>query len=62
MDKYVIYREFNKLKFTTLANYSARIMNTAIIVDFSNFRDEEHVRQYLINNLKLLEEQIIIIR
>ena len=62
MDKYVIYKEFNKLKVTTKQNYDTVWQDASKIIDFNSFRDEEAVKQYLINEWKLLEEQIIIVR
>ena len=61
MEQYVIYHEFGKRKLTTESNYNTCIQNASRIIDVSNFASDESAKQYLIDNWKLLESQIIII-
>ena len=61
MTKYVIYREFGKLRLTNEPNFNAYICNASQVIDVNNFKDAEAVKQYLINEWKLLPSQIIIV-
>lgn len=60
MNKYVIFHEFGRRRLTSEQNYSALIRNASQIIDVSNFASDESVKQYLINEWKLFEHQIII--
>ena len=62
MPVYVIYNEFGMRKLTDEDNYNSRIQNASKITDVSKFDSDEAVKQYLITNWKLLENQIKIIR
>ena len=61
MNRYVIYNEFGR-KLTNETNYNAQIRNASQIIDISKFNSDEAAKQYLIDNWKLLESQIKIIR
>ena len=61
MNRYVIYNEFGR-KLTTETNYNAQIRNASQIIDINKFNSDEAAKQYLIDNWKLLESQIKIIR
>lgn len=62
MDKYVIYHEFGRRKLTSEENYNTCMQNASKIIDMSNFASDESAKQYLIDNWKLLDNQIKIIR
>lgn len=62
MNKYIIFREFDRRKLTNEQNYNAVIRNASQIIDMGNFASDESAKQYLIANWNLLENQIIIIR
>lgn len=62
MEQYVIFHEFGRRRLTTEQNYNTCIRNASRIIDMSNFASDESAKQYLIDNWKLLEKQIKIIR
>ena len=62
MNNYVIFNELGKRKLTSEQNYNTYIRDANKIIDMSNFDSDESAKQYFIDNWKLLESQIIIIR
>ena len=62
MNKYIIFNEFGKRKFTNYINFMAYIRDAAQVIDASGFASDEDAKQYFINNWNLLECQIEIIR
>lgn len=62
MNKYVIFHECGRRKLTNQANYNTYMRNASQIIDVSNFASDESVKQYLMNEWNLLENQIEIIR
>jgi hypothetical protein len=61
MNEYVIYHEFGRRKLTSKENYDAMVQNASKIIDMSKFDSDAAAKQYLIDNWKLLENQIKII-
>lgn len=61
MNEYVIYHEFGRRKLTSKENYDTVMRNASKIIDMSNFSSDASAKQYLIDNWKLLENQIKII-
>lgn len=59
MNKYVIYKEFGKLRLTNEANYNTCMRNASQVIDVNNFANAESVRDYLIREWRLLPHQIV---
>lgn len=59
MNRYIIYKEFDRLKLTNETNYNAYIRNASQVIDVDNFDSASAVRDYLVSNWSLLPHQII---
>lgn len=61
MTKYIIYKEGEKIKGTTAANYNAMIQDAFKIRTFEGFKSLQQARDYMIKYSDLTDQDIKII-
>ena len=61
MTKYIIYKEGDKIKGTTVLNYYAMIQDAYKINTFYNFKSLHQAKSYIIKYSNLTDEEVKII-
>ena len=61
MTKYIIYKEGNKIKGTTVLNYYAMIQDANKILTFHTFTSLQQAKDYIIKYVNLTDEEVQII-
>ena len=61
MTKYIIYKEGDKIKGTTVLNYYAMIQDAFKINTFYNFKTLQQAKNYMVTHSNLTDEEIEIV-
>ena len=61
MTKYIIYKEGDKIKGTTVLNYYAMIQDAYKINTFYNFKSLHQAKSYMMTHSNLTDEEIEIV-